>query len=341
MSRDNLFIQKSYADELASRISTFTKKRDTPYLANFRCEVCGDSQKRKQVKRGFIFTSDKGDLMYYCQNCNYNVPFTLFLEQYHSDLYRQYLFEILGTKQTSRSTAIDLATRQVYEPSYRGLTPIQELQPNHPCIQYLKSRKLPADRCKRLFYTDKFCSYVNNIIPDKFDMTRVKEHGRLVFPLLTKEGEMFGVIGRTIDPKNTLRYLTLKFNENYPKIFGLESVNFEKHIYVLEGPIDSFFINNSVALAGTDADISLIIRNKNMYTVILDNQPRNSQVVKKYRKYIDDGNNIVIWPNGLPGKDINDLILAGFSPDKIKNIISEHTFSGVLATVRFNDWRKV
>lgn len=342
MSFETLFTQKNYADQLATRIPSFVKKRETPYLANFRCDICGDSQKRKHIKRAFIFPSDKGDMMFYCQNCGVNIPFTLYLEQNHNDLYRRYVFDAIGNYKPQRTTAVQLVEKHIYEPSYKGLIPIQNLQPNHPCIKYLISRRLPASRCKRLFYTEKFYAYVNGIIPDKFKEYAVKkfDHPRLVFPLMTREGEMFGVIGRAIG-EHSLRYITIKFNDNYPKIFGLESVNFEKHIYVLEGPIDSFFLDNSLAIAGTDVNISQILHNKNRYTIILDNQPRNKEVVAKYSKYINDDINIVIWPQGLPGKDVNDLILAGFSPEKIKDIIDEHTFRGALALVKFNNWRKV
>lgn len=344
MSFDTLFIQKDYADQLSSRIPTFTKKRDTPYLANYRCDICGDSAKRKHVKRGYIFTSDKGSLMFYCQNCGVNVPFTLYLEQHHSDLYRKYIFEVLGSKGKTRSRekASEIALRQQYEPSFQGLTPIQDLSFMHPCVQYLISRKLPADKCKRLFYADKFYQYVNNVIPDKFPKHILRhDHGRLILPLMTKEGELFGVIGRALDEQQSVRYMTIKFDENYPKIFGLDQVDFSKHIDIFEGPIDSLFMDNSLALAGTDADISQIIQNKSRFTVVLDNQPRNKEVVAKYRKYVYNDFNTVIWPKGLPGKDVNDLIKAGYTAESVKQIIKQNTYRSQQAEIMFNSWRKV
>ncbi|QIG70646.1 DNA primase protein [Rhizobium phage RHph_I1_18] len=343
MALDSLFVQKSYADQLSSRLQLFVKKNEAPYLANFRCDVCGDSVKRKHVKRGYIFTSDKGNLMYYCQNCSINIPFQLYLEQYHGDLYKRYIFEVIGNRGPRTQEKASELIRERYEPSWQGLEPIQDLSPNHECIKYLISRRLPASKCKRLFYTEKFFAYVNSVIPEKFPdfVVKKKDHPRLILPLLTKEGEMFGVIGRALSNDVQTRYMTIKFDENYPKIFGLDQVDFAKHIHFFEGPIDSLFLDNSLALAGTDADISQIIQNKSRFTIVLDNQPRNKEVVEKYRKYVYHDYNVVVWPKGLPGKDVNDLILNGYSPDTIKKIIRENTHRGQMATVMFNNWRKV
>lgn len=340
---DTLYVQKDYAEKLGMRLPLYQVKRHTPFLANFRCDVCGDSQKRRHVKRGYIFTSDKGNLMYYCQNCGVNVPLTIYMEQHHNDLYRQYVFDVIGSKPRRTERAADIIVRQRFEPNFQGLIPIQDLQFNHPCIKYLISRRLPADKCKRLFYTDKFFTYINGVIPDKFPkyVLRNNEHERLIIPLMNKEGELFGVIGRALDNDQPQRYLTLKFDENYPKIYGLDQVDYSKHITIFEGPIDSMFVDNSLALAGTDADISMILQNKSKFTIVLDNQPRNKEVVAKYRKYVYNDYNTVIWPAGLPGKDVNDLILAGYTPDTIKQLIRDNTHRGQMATVMFNAWRKV
>ena len=60
---------------------------------------------------------------------------------------------------------------------------------------------------------------------------------------------------RLFDPDG-LRYITIMFEE-VPKIFGLDTVNFQEKYYVVEGALDSMFLSNAVAMAGADG-LSLI-----------------------------------------------------------------------------------
>ena len=48
----------------------------------------------------------------------------------------------------------------------------------------------------------------------------------------------------------SLRYILVKIEEDSPTVFGLDSVDLEKEVFVVEGPIDSLFLPNSIACAG-------------------------------------------------------------------------------------------
>ena len=47
-----------------------------------------------------------------------------------------------------------------------------------------------------------------------------------------------------------MRYITIMLDEDSPKVFGLDRVNETEPIYIVEGPFDSLFLDNSIAMAG-------------------------------------------------------------------------------------------
>ena len=170
--------------------------------------------------------------------------------------------------------------------------------------------------------------WINSILPDKLKM---KEHPRLVFPFIDKDGKCFGVSARSFDPEG-LRYITIMF-EDHPKIFGLDVVDMSKTYYICEGPIDSLFLDNSVAMAGADGNINGFDNIDNA-VYIFDNEPRNTEIHKRMEKIIKQGNKICIWPSNIKEKDINDMVLANIK--NVKEIINKHTFSGLEATLRLS-----
>ena len=66
-----------------------------------------------------------------------------------------------------------------------------------------------------------------------------------------------------------LRYITTILDKRYPKLYGLERVKFESTIYVTEGPIDSLFLSNAIAMCGADVTLDKDIYNDRVF--IYDN----------------------------------------------------------------------
>ena len=161
------------------------------------------------------------------------------------------------------------------------------------------------------------------------------DHPRLLIPFRDEEGEVFAYQGRAFGNEQP-KYLTIKLNESKNKIFGLDRINKEKQIYVVEGPIDSLFLDNCIAVAGSDLN-----KIEGDLTIIFDNEPRNREIVKQIEKAINSGRNIVLWPESMKYKDINDMILGGYSKSEIQQIIMDNTFSGVEAKLRFTEWKKI
>ncbi len=218
----------------------------------------------------------------------------------------------------------------------RSLKKISSLDHDHPAKRYVVKRKIPTTFHHKLFFCLKFKKWINEHIPDKFKSLDDDEP-RLIIPFIDGTGHCFGVQGRSFKP-NGIRYITIMFEENNPKIFGLDTVNREQPVYVLEGPIDSMFVDNAIAMAGSDLPFQYLDAiNAKELIFIYDNEPRNKQIIDRMVKVIDRGYNIVIWPDDLEIKDINDMVLSGVDHNKI---IRENTYNGLSAMARLSMWRK-
>ena len=82
-------------------------------------------------------------------------------------------------------------------------------------------------------------------------------------------------------------------DEEAPKIYGLDTIDTEKPIYIVEGPFDSTFVENAVAMCGSDVDIRSF--GWSDYIWVLDNEPHDREIVNRVSKLIDRGDKVVIW----------------------------------------------
>jgi len=179
-----------------------------------------------------------------------------------------------------------------------------------------------------------FYKFTNTLIPNKFS-SLCADHPRLMIPFRNEEGEIFAYQGRAFGSE-TPKYITIKLDEDADKIFGLDRVDKSKPILVVEGPLDSLFLDNCVAMAGADFN-----NFEGDLIIIFDNEPRNKEICKQIEKTISQGRKIVIWPDTVKEKDINDMILAGYSKKDIQQIITDNTFQTASASLRFAEWRKI
>jgi len=205
---------------------------------------------------------------------------------------------------------------------------------DHPAFSYIEHRKIPEKHWDKLYLADKFYEWSNTMFPQRFEDINI-DYPRLVIPFFDKSGKMFAYQGRAFG-KEQPRYITLKLEESKEKIYGLERIDFEDHVYVVEGPLDSLFLDNCLAVAG--ADLDLVNSEPSTTTAIYDNEPRNHQTVDRMFKSVDKGYNVVVWPSDLEHKDINDMVLAGYHD--IKGFIKTRTFSGLQAYLQINEWKR-
>ena len=82
-------------------------------------------------------------------------------------------------------------------------------------------------------------------------------------------------------------------DEEAPKIYGLDTIDKRLPIYVVEGPFDSTFVDNSVALCGSDGDLGYLKGSD--LVLVYDNEPRNREIVNRIGRCIERNQKVVIW----------------------------------------------
>ena len=327
-----MYTEIKYLHLLSPRLDKFKQKKNN--LWNFRCPLCGDSQKNKNKARGFVFEV-KGDLVFKCHNCQMSLPFVKFLEQMDPGLLKEYKLEKFkdsGKKKPDmRKVKKIVSTTPVFKvDNLSSLTPISSLNTSHEARSYLENRKLPIEA---LFYTEKFKEWTNSIRPGTFEEV-TNDEPRIVIPFRDFEGNVFAYQGRSLSV-HSIRYITIILDETQPKIFGLDRVNRNETVYVVEGPFDSLLLPNSIAMAGADVHIPSDWFSDVVY--VFDNEPRNAQITQRISHSIQSGDKVVIWPKTTQEKDINDMILSGQDP---LSMIQSNTYSGLSAKLQFETWRK-
>ena len=329
------YIDLKFINDLSGRLSQFKKKTD--YLFNFRCPHCGDSQKSKTKARAYLYRV-KNDMFFKCHNCGQGQNLANFIKFVDPKLYEQYLLERYkkSAPATPKPKFDFKPTKFTNQTPIDDLKSIKDLPEDHPARLYCVNRKIPEKYFDKLFLSDKFMTLVNEVKPNTYKIT--KDHPRLIIPFYDTTGKVFAFQGRAFG-KEQPKYLTIKLDENKQKVYGLDKVNFQQPIYITEGPIDSLFIDNCLAAGGADLFLKNKIPNENI-TYIFDNEPRNKEIVKRMYKVIEQDFNVVIWPEDLQLKDVNDMIMSGLTKLELQDIISNNTYSKLSALTKLNYWKK-
>lgn len=338
------YIDLKYVNLLSVRLDRFTVKSTSPYKVNFRCPICGDSQVSKTKARGWILERNN-DAMFHCFNCNTSLGFRNFLRSVDINLYNDYIIDTKldqGIKKKEVQSPLDAITHKVpkFKKSNSPLTKIKkvsQLKPDHSVKKYVESRQIPPSKHYKLYYAPKFNAWVNSIIPNK--LSTKHDEPRLVLPFIDKGGNLFGFTGRSFS-KDGLRYITIMLDESKPKIFGLDKIDFNKRYYITEGQIDSLFLENAVATGDASGNNYGLDNLKNA-VYVFDNEPRNKDVIRQMERVVHAGHKIVVWPEKIEQKDINDMVLAGLKMVDIQEIIDNNIHSGLGASLAITSWRKV
>jgi len=336
------FVDIQYAQHLAGRLDRYKIKQTRHYKINFRCPICGDSKKSRSKARGWLLEKDNS-LFYYCHNCGASHSFSNFLKAIDPLAYNDYVAEkFIGKANNSLETTTSTLEQTKFEqPNFshrdvlKNLKKISQLDYNHPVKKYIDKRSIPTKHHYRLYFAPRFKEWINGIIPNKFENVK-KDEPRLVIPFLDKDRKCFGVAARGFDPDG-LRYISIMFEE-VPKIFGLDKVNFKEKYYVVEGALDSMFLSNAVAMAGADGGTNALENVENA-VFVFDAEPRNKEIHKRMEKLIDAGHSIVIWPNDIEGKDINEMVLSG-KISCVESLMRTITYKGLEAKLKFQQWRR-
>lgn len=335
----------SFVHRISSRFEKFQRKSD--YLFNVRCPLCGDSQKNKSKMRGYIYRK-LNDLFYKCHNCGAGLSLGNLIKQLDGTIYKEYLLEKYKSGEingaNTRSQIFEIpAVRfgKVENKSFENAERCDLLPSTHFCVSYLNNRMIPKDAFSKLYFTSNFKKLCDEVNPDHGK--EITADARLVIPFYDEYNALIGISGRAlVTADHKLRYIKIKANDKISKlVFGLDRLDRTQTVKIVEGELDSLFLGNCIA----SGDSSLIQTAENISAenkiLIFDNEPRNKEIVKLMADAIKLGHNVVIWPNTVHEKDINDMVKSGLSPSEIESIISNNTFKGLEAQTEFVFWKKV
>lgn len=334
---------KKFVNLVSPKLSQFVWKKGD--LANFRCPFCGDSKKSKIKLRGYFFARDNS-FFFRCHNCGASHTLYRFLELFAPALCKEYAVETYAERNGGRRTrCVQVTVRKpLFEAKNKILKAIDRLEMlpiSHPCVEYVRSRKIPTEAYSYLYYAEDFSDWARRLDPEIGDLGT---DPRLVIPIFSPEGKLVAAQGRSLRRDAKLRYITIKADKSVERLwYGLERLGDADPVIVVEGPLDSLFLPGSVAMIGINEAVEIPDSLKGRKLVFaLDNEPRNPEVLEQQAAIIRNKHTVCIWPSSIVQKDINDMIKEGGKrPEEIRQTILANSFAGAEANLRFNSWRKV
>jgi hypothetical protein len=347
----SLHIDVKFVSLISGRFERIVRKND--YLWNCRCILCGDSKKNKSKMRGYIYRK-QDRLNYICHNCGASTSIGNIIQRLDENLYKEYIMERYSSGAGGKHTNIKKPKFIIPPPkfdkistdiTYQNAERCDKLPSNHFCIEYLKNRHIDKKHFSKFYYTDNYKKFCDEIYPSHGK--NITDDKRLVIPFYDEFNSLIAVSGRALEnASEKLRYVTIRTNESTDKLlYGLNTVNKYKTVYIVEGPIDSIFIEN--AIASGDSNLSLAAKtliakgfSKENLVLCSDNENRNKEICKMTESSIKLGYKVLIWPDTVIGKDINEMIQLGMSEDEIENIISNNTFKEIQALTKYTFWKR-
>jgi hypothetical protein len=337
-----IYLDTKFINLISPRLERFHWKKSN--LATCRCPVCGDSTKSRSKTR-FYFYEKGGHYFVRCHNCDFGTTLGNFIRKLDESLYRQYCFETLADQkelqpQLPKSEPKPrLKKAEVLE----DIPTLSELPKDHAAVRWADTRRIPDDRRSLLYYTDNFFEVVSRIDPE----ASVGDDARILIPVFNPDGTLAGLQGRILKSTNQnreIRYITIKADKDAPRMwYGLERVKADRPIVVVEGPIDSLFLRNGIAMMGLSDPLGVpegIPVDKLVYA--LDNEPRNPQVVEAMMKLIDAGRCVCVWDHQVKGmKDINDMAMRNKRAVEIESMIKTCTYHGLAGRLAVSRWSRV
>ena len=318
-------VDSKYIGVVSSLLLKF--KRVKVDLYNFRCPICGDSQKHKNKARGYLYAV-KADMNFRCHNCGASMTFSNFLKEIDPVIHKQYVFERFKGNKTGRGTVVEEPKFSFEAPKFKPRLDLPKASQNSAAKKYLENRKLNPDK---FYYTDKFKAWSNSH-KQTFDSVKYDEP-RIIIPLFYKN-TLVGFQGRSLGPSK-VKYITVMINDDAPKIYGLDQIRRGAPVYITEGPFDSTFLLNSIAMCGADGDVGKWGVSTPVW--VYDNEPRSKEITQRISNTIDRGESVVIWPSHIHQKDINDMVLGGHN---VQNLVESNVYRGLEATLKFNTWKR-
>lgn len=337
-------LDEKYVNLISYRLPRYRVIKHNPFRANFRCPFCGDSQKSMTKARGYAYEKDR-QIWFSCRNCSKTTNVPALIKHVDPFVYTEYLKEkYVGAKVSRQSALVEKEEASFdYRETFDALPAVLSLSVSHSARTFLDRRRIPLERQAELKYCDAFFRFSNNLVPDKFPKGLLKsDEPRIIIPVYDREGNLTAYQGRALGAAKS-KYIMIALDKTKPHVYGEDRVNFSKRIYIVEGPFDSMFLSNALAVMNSDlssgaTNIGLLPSED--IVLVFDNEPRNPQIVKVMKKAVDAGWQIVIWPSDISQKDINDCVMSGADPRDLEEIFNENAHRGLRANIEMGRWSR-
>ena len=289
------------------------------------------------------------NLFFNCHNCGVGTNLGNLIKQVDPSLHKEYVLERYKSGESGfsnfKSPSFDIPAprfdKVAKEKHFEHAEWVSKLPSGHFCLVYCTNRRFLSIMVDTLLFTPNYKKFCDALVPNHGK--EITADARLVIPFYDKYNTLIGVSGRALENSDyKLRYVTLRTNESQDKlIYGMDKVNTNELVKIVEGPFDSMFLSNCVGSGDSALIQTAKLIDAENKVLIFDNEPRNKEIVKLMEDAIKLGYNVVIWPDTMEQKDINEMVMAGFSPDEIERIISSNTFTGLRAQMKFISWKKI
>lgn len=301
-------------------------------IYNAECPVCKEGKSAGRSRRLFYFPSKQ---YFYCHNCCRSwKPFDWIKEVTNlsvAEILKQNDLKNQNHNQTRPKTEIVAKQIELPDLPENSIDLTDEFQLDY--FQQHKFVKLAKQYCeqRRLFTAVNSCKKFYISLEDKI------HKNRLVIPFFNEQNKAESYQTRALTTNQFPRYLT-KFGEK--SIFNIGNVKSEiPYVFVFEGPIDSMFVQNGVAIASLTPTFKqqTILQNLIGYELIyvFDNDKNNKQTARRIQKHIKENKQIFIWPKEFKKyKDFNELCCK-LELDEIPwQFIVKHSAKGAEAEIK-------
>ncbi|QBX32715.1 DNA primase subunit [Aeromonas phage Asfd_1] len=311
---------------------------------NARCPICGDSATDSSKTRFWMYEK-KQQWHVHCFNCGYHSSLGSYLKDREEELYREWLLERHREHSVFKPTSKQVVGLEKFDKKLPVIESLQfcerldTLPATHPIIKYVRNRALPESADKRLWFTRDWKKLVNSVNPGTYPVEDPEP--RLVIPIFDKDKNIQSFQGRALKPSPN-KYITIKAHEDASKIYGMDTIDGNRTVWFMEGPLDSLFIPNAGAVSGGSVSLE-DVPYKSTRVWVLDNEPFHPDTCKRLSKLIAAGERIVMWDKcPWPSKDVNDMILKdGATCELIEKYFKENIVQGLQAKLRFGKWKRV
>ncbi len=300
---------------------------------NAECPVCKEGKSAGRTRRLYYFPNKQ---YFYCHNCCRSWrPLDWIKEVAHltfPEIVKRNNEKIQEIPQQKIKTVKEPAT--VLELEDLPTNSIDLTDPRQ--IEYYKHSKfvkLAKEYCeqRRLFEAVNSCKKFFVSLEDKV------HKNRLVIPFYDESNQVACYQTRALTNNQFPRYLT-KFGEK--GLFNINNVASEvPYIFVFEGPIDSMFVRNGVAIAALAPTHKQETKLRSMlgYELIyvFDNDKNNKQTAKRIEKHIKEGKRVFMWPSEFRQfKDFNEICCQLKMNEIPWQFVVKHSASGPEALIK-------